>query len=174
MKTIILPGYSPRNRDWALEIKGGLDLGHEVIVHEWSHWDKVKSSSFSLRNELDSILKKVKDEKKINIIAKSVGTKVIMRLICKVPNFTEKIKKLILCGVPTKFASETPRKLYKEGLSPLSPAQVIVIQNTKDPLANFSVVNKFINSVNPKIKVIEKPRSDHHYPYTEDFQNFLK
>ena len=37
----------------------------------------------------------------------------------------------------------------------------------------YKDIKIFIGSINPKIKIIEKPRSDHHYPYPEDFQKFL-
>ncbi len=166
MKTIILPGYSPRNKDWALDVQKQMDLGHEVVLYEWRHWTK---SSFSMRRELDEIIKEVGKEK-INIIAKSVGTRVVMKLI---PEIKDQINKVILCGIPTKFTSEVAKKLYTDGLSHLPPTRLICFQNTKDPFANFKTIRDFIHSVNSKIKVIEKPRSDHHYPYSEDFQEFI-
>ena len=59
MKTIILPGYSLRNKEWAYEVKDNLDLEHEVIVHEWEHWPSTSSGSsrqksFSLKREIES------------------------------------------------------------------------------------------------------------------------
>lgn len=167
MKTIILPGYSPRNRDWALDIQKQMDLDQEVVVHQWKHWTK---GSFSMRRELDEIIKKIGKEK-VNIIAKSVGARVTMKLI---PEIKDQINKVILCGIPTKFTSEATKKLYTDGLSQISPARLICFQNTKDPFANFKIIRDFIHSVNPRIEVIEKPRSDHHYPYSEDFQEFLQ
>ena len=166
MKTIILPGYSAKNKNWTEEVDQKLDLDHKVIVYNWKHWI---SGSFSVKFEKDAILSEIGKEK-INIIAKSIGTRVLMHLI---PLATDQFEKVILCGIPTKFESETPKKLYKEGLSLLSPSQIVVFQNEKDPLANYSVIEKFIHSVNSKINVIKKPRSDHHYPYFEDFQDFL-
>lgn len=166
MKTVILPGYSPHNKDWALDIKKELKIGHHVLVHEWRHWS---SGSFSLPSEAESILKKVGKEK-INIIAKSVGTRVAMHLIVKIP---DQINKVILCGIPTKGESKVAKKSYSEGLSLLSPSQAIVYQNNKDPFASFAEIKKFIGAINPKIKVIKKPRADHQYPYSSDFQKFL-
>lgn len=167
MKTLILPGYSPHNKDWALDVQKQMDLGHEIVLHEWRHWTK---SSFSMRRELKDIMKKIGQEK-INIIAKSVGTRVTMKLT---PEIKDQINKVILCGIPTKFTGEAAKKLYTDGLSRLLPARVICFQNTKDPFANFKTIRDFIHSVNPKIKVIKKPRSDHHYPYYDDFQKFLQ
>lgn len=232
MKTIILPGYSPHNKDWALDIKKELKLGHPVLVHEWRHWPPAQTSgsenllvrrrasgsarqfgSFSVPREIEAILEKV-DRDKINIIAKSVGTRVAMHLIVKIP---DQINKVILCGIPTKGESDLAKKTYSEGLSVLSPTQIIVFQNEKDPFASYETVKKFVNSINsgmklprahargifsarptgseilPKremfrihprtyalgflrrrIKVISMPRSDHHYPYVKDFQEFLR
>lgn len=176
MKTIILPGYSPHNRDWALDIKKDLKLGHEVLVHEWKHWPPAHRASgpvgrsFSVPREVEAILEKVGNEK-VNIIAKSVGTRVAMHLVTKIP---KQINKVILCGVPTKGESDAAKKTYSKGLSAISPTQVVVFQNAKDPFAKYKDIKKFIGSINPEIIIVEKPRSDHHYPYPEDFQKFLR
>jgi predicted alpha/beta hydrolase family esterase len=168
MITIVLPGYSPRNKEWADEVKKNLKLGHKVIVHEWEHWNS-SGLSFSVRKETDKILEKVGREK-VNFIAKSVGTRVLMHLA---PLLQKQINNVILCGIPTRGTSETAIKTYSEGFKYFKPKQVVIYQNTKDPLANYLDIKKFVGSINSKVKIVEKPRSDHHYPYYEDFQNFL-
>lgn len=177
MKTIILPGYSPKNLDWAQEIKKELKLPHQIIVHEWQHWPpahrasgSARQGSFSMPREIKSLLSKIGTDE-VNIIAKSVGTRVAMTLA---PNIPKQINKIILCGIPTKGETENAKKTYSNGLNSLSPTQVMVFQNTKDPFANYQTINKFIGSISPKVRVIEKPRNDHHYPYAKDFQIFLK
>ena len=50
---------------------------------------------------------------------------------------------------------------------------IIVFQNSHDPFATYEEVKKFMVKVDPKIKVVEKERTDHNYPYFEDFQLFL-
>jgi predicted alpha/beta hydrolase family esterase len=167
MKIIILPGYSVRNREWGYEVKDGLK-DHGVYVHEWRHW-KDKSLSLSLKYEKEQILERIGKER-INIIAKSVGTRVAMHLMSQV---LSQVNKLILCGIPTRGKSEAAMKTYTKGFSYLKPDQVICFQNKKDPLASYSDIEKFIHSINSTIKIIEMPRSDHHYPYTEDFKRFL-
>lgn len=167
MKTVILPGYSPHNRQWAVDIKKDLNLGHEVLVHEWKHWSG--KGSLSVSYEVGKILEKLGNGK-VNVIAKSVGTRIALQLVAKIPG---QINKVILCGIPTKGESEVAKKNYAS-LGGLSPTRVIVFQNTKDPFANYKIIKKFVGSINPKIKVIEKPRSDHHYPYSGAFQKFLK
>ena len=111
MITIILPGYSVKNKEWAKEVKEKLSLGHNVLVHEWKHWESL-GTSLSISYEREKILGKIGKEK-INVIAKSVGTRVLMNLV---PDTHHQLKKIILCGIPTRFESETPRELYKKGL----------------------------------------------------------
>jgi len=167
MKTIILPGYSPHNKDWAEEIKNQMKLGHEIIVHSWKHWVE---GSFSLKYELEKIQEEIGDEK-VNILAKSVGTRVAMALL---KDNHEQVEKLILCGIPGVPRIEIPRfNLYKNSINLLPARKVLVIQNEKDPFGNFEKVKKFIGKVNKDIQVISKPRSDHNYPYSVDFKKFF-
>lgn len=168
MKTLILPGFSLSNKDWGQSIKRKLKLGHKVQVHNWRHWEKGGSLSFFY--ELEKILESIGEEK-ANIIAKSVGTRVTVNLL---PENKGKIEKVILCGIPLRgFGDETKEK-FKEALSSFPARKIIVIQNQKDPFSPFEKVKKFIKAINPKIKVVKKERSDHNYPYSEDFQDFLE
>jgi len=164
MKTIILPGFSVHNKVWAEEVAN--KLNNNAVVHNWLHWENGKSN-LSLKEELRNIIKEIGGEK-VNIIAKSVGTMVCMHLLAEI---FDQINKIILCGIPS--VSEERKNLFASSLSDFNPKNIIVFQNTKDPLASFSQVKDFIRNVNPKIKVIEKPRSDHSYPYFEDFKKFL-
>lgn len=166
MKTIILPGYSLHNKDWALDIKKELKLGHPVLVHEWRHWRD--GSSLSLKYEMEKIGKEV-GEDEFNIIGKSVGARMAIRVISEL---RDKVKKVILCGVAS--ISGDSQKAYQKALTDFPPERIICFQNTKDPFVPYQEVKKFIHFLNKKIKVVEKGRSDHHYPYLEDFQNFLK
>jgi len=168
MKTIILPGYSPKNKLWALKAKKHLEVKDEVIVHEWRHWRGILKG-MNISYEVKSILKKISG-KKVNIIAKSVGTRISMIITSE--NFSL-INKIILCGIPTKGKSKSAIEIYTSGLKNINPENVICIQNNKDPLANFEVVDRFIKSINPMIETVKKPRNDHDYPFFEDFRFFL-
>ena len=165
MKTIILPGYSMHNKDWALEIKNSLSFKQSVLVHEWRHW-KLEGALRS-KYEIGKILKEIaRDE--INLIAKSVGTMIAMKVL---PEIDGRINKIILCGIPS--VSEERKQLFTASLSAFPAENVICFQNIEDPFAAFDEVKKFMSEVNSKIKVIKKERSDHNYPYFEDFQLFL-
>jgi predicted alpha/beta hydrolase family esterase len=165
MNTIILPGYSVHNRDWAEEMKSLMGLDHEVIVHCWKHW---MSGSFSLKRELEKIKEEIGDEK-INIIAKSVGVFVALNLI---PKISSQVNKIILCGIAS-VANEDRKALVESMLSMVSVENILCIQNENDKFVKFSDAEKFYHSVEPKLKVVSKPRSDHNYPYPEDIKEFL-
>ena len=167
MKTVILPGYSPHNKEWAEDMKSQMDLGHDVVVHNWRHWTR---GSFSLKRELEKIQEEV-GSGKINILAKSVGTRVAMSFL---EDGYEQVNKLILCGIPGISRIDIPRfNLYKNSINLVPSRNVLIIQNEKDPLGNYEKVRRFIGKINPKIKVISKPRSDHNYPYAAEFKKFF-
>lgn len=165
MKTIVLPGYSLHNKDWALEIKKSLSFRQSVLVHEWQHWQL--GGTLHPEHEIGKILKEIGRDK-VNLIAKSIGTMICMHLLAEIP---EQINKIILCGIPS--VSEERKKPFTASLSVFPEKDIVVFQNTKDPLASCEEVKDFMRDVNPKIKVIEKERSDHNYPYFAEFNEFI-
>jgi predicted alpha/beta hydrolase family esterase len=168
MRTLIFPGFSLRNKEWAYNVRNKLDLDHEIIVLEWRHW-KTGSTSFAIKHELEKAITLAGDEK-FNIIAKSVGTRLAARIIEEIP---KRINKVILCGIPTKGKSDAAKKNYSP-LSDFNERNIIVYQNQKDPFASYKDIKIFLGSINKKIKIIKKPRKDHHYPYTKSFNKFLE
>lgn len=165
MKTIILPGYSLHNKDWALEIKKNLSSRQSVLVHQWQHWEK--GGDLHPKYEIGKILKEIKKDK-VNLIGKSVGTMIAMKVLAEIG---DRVGKIILCGIPS--VSEERKRLFTTSLSAFPVKNIICFQNTLDPFATFEEVRKFMKEVNPKIKVVEKPGNDHHYPYFEDFKEFV-
>jgi len=175
MVTIILPGYSRHNKEWADEIAKEIKLDYEVVVHNWKHWSDSTGSSLpvgkvglSIKYELEKIKKEIGSED-FNIIGKSVGARMAIRVIQDLRN---QVNKVILCGIAS--ISPVSKKAYEKALADFPAQNIICFQNTKDPFIPYSKVKKFIGEINPKIKIIEKPRNDHHYPYPADFQKFLK
>lgn len=167
MKTIILPGYSEHNREWAQEIKKQIDVGNNLMIHEWRHW-KEKSLSLRLGFEIKKIMREIGSEE-INIIAKSVGVSVALNLIPKIPL---KVNKVILCGIAS-IKGENKKKLMKKAVEIVGVKNILCIQNQNDKYVPYQKAKEFYLSAEPRLKVISKPRSDHEYPYFEDFQNFL-
>ncbi|MBI2065900.1 alpha/beta hydrolase [Candidatus Woesebacteria bacterium] len=167
MITFILPGYSAHNRQWAEEIAKKIQIEGEVRPVFWDHWDDPEKTFNPKKKAQDVIDVLLKDN--ANIIAKSVGTMVAALVVQQIP---ARIGKVILCGIPS--ISDRRKEIFKKAFSQFSGNNIIVFQNSKDPFATFEEVKKFVQEVNPKILVVEKPRSDHNYPYTEDFEKFLK
>lgn len=164
MKTIILPGYSPKNRDWAEDLKKNMNLGYEVAVHEWRHW---AGGSFSMANETEKIVEEIGQDR-VNVIGKSVGARVAMRVL---PLVKDRIEKIVLCGIAS--VNDEAKKTFGDALFGFPPSKIICFQNVRDPFVPYSHAERFIHGINPKISIVEKLRSDHHYPYPQDFQNFL-
>lgn len=157
MKTIILPGYSISNKEWAEEVASHIP---NSAVHYWAHW---QDGSFSPKKEVEKILAEIGSDK-INVLAKSVGTGITNDLIAKIP---DQINKIVLCGVP-----QINKERYKN-FADLDAKKIICFQNTNDPWAKYEEVRDFLANINPKIKVISKEAPDHNYPYYSDFLAFL-
>jgi hypothetical protein len=164
MKTIILPGFSINNKEWGIEALKHLDT---PVFYEWTHWEG--EGKFDITTELKKLLPKARNHK-VNILAKSIGTWVTVNLL------REKgvsINKIILCGIPLHDLSEGELAEYSS-LIEIDPKNILVIQNLEDPHGSFHEVKNFVGKINPDIKLIEKDRSDHNYPYFYSFKEFFK
>jgi len=168
MKTIILPGYSLKNKEWAEEIKKSLDFTSPTFIHYWKHWETGKSEADWIEKEAQLVLKSIQEE--VNIIAKSIGTAVAMVILKLKPNG---VNRIILCGVPIKDFLKGDKKYY-EPLKIISSEKFICFQNKEDNHGSYQKVEKFLHSLNQKLNIVSKPRSDHEYPYPNDFIKFLK
>ncbi|OGM08311.1 hypothetical protein A2Z67_01420 [Candidatus Woesebacteria bacterium RBG_13_36_22] len=164
---IILPGYSPHNKDWAIDVRDNLKekIKETILVHEWSHWNK---GSFSLKKELDRIIIEIGKDK-TDIIAKSVGVAVAMDLI---PKVASQVGKVVFCGIASVEGRDREESL-KNVLQVIPVKNILCIQNENDRFVIYKDAERFYHSINPDIKVISKPRSDHEYPFFEDFKEFL-
>jgi len=168
MSIEILPGFSPKNEEWALSIKQELkDLGPVTVVR-WPHWETKTTETGWLENEANKIAQRIGDNR-ITIIAKSVGTLVAMEVARNNPSG---IDKLILCGVPIEDFQEGDDKRF-EALVDFDPNKITVFQNEEDPHGKPEQVKSLLERVNPNIKVKTKPRADHEYPYSADFIAFI-
>lgn len=165
MKTLVLPGFSPHNCEWAGEIKTKVKLGHPVEVINWEHWKT--GGGLKLRLEREKIIKAVGNER-VNIIAKSVGTRVTAKLLSLID---DRVEKIILCGVPS--VGHVMKELFREAFKNFPAERVICFQNAGDPFASYDSVVVFFGYVNKGIKIVRGERNDHNYPYFADFSAFL-
>lgn len=168
MKIIILPGFSPHNKNWAEEIKQRFAPVESVVLHYWQHWQTGKGVDFEPEVELKRILAEINNEK-VGLIAKSIGAWMAMKVLEQLPH---QIEKMILAGLSVGI-SETKSDSIFQNLTLLKPTQVLIFQNLADPYASFATVESLIKEINPAIKVIPKDRADHEYPYFDEFQEFL-
>jgi predicted alpha/beta hydrolase family esterase len=166
MLTLILPGYSAKNKLWAEETAKNLKAVEIVRPLSWDHWED-ETQTFKPKEKADLIVGLIA-KGSANLIAKSVGTLVAAYVVEQIPS---KIEKIILCGVPS--VSEERLEIFKKAFSAFPPDNIICFQNEGDPFVKPEELTKFMNKVNPKIKVGSMPRRDHHYPYYEEFNKFL-
>ena len=166
MQTIVLPGFSVANKDWVNEVKS--NLNGDMVVHEWKHWVTGDESDFVVEEEVTRVLEKI-DNQKVNLLTKSIGTYIAVRLLEK-----EIIEKLILCGIPLGFIKKNSLHLEAyQSLANFPAKRAICFQNDQDPVGAYEEVEKLIHEINPSIAVVSKPRSDHNYPYFAEFKQFL-
>ena len=160
MITLILPGYSPKNKLWAETVANSLKIEGQIRPVFWDHW--TDTSQKFVASEKAILAARHSKGDKINIIAKSIGTLVAAHLVSDIPN---QINKIILCGIPLGDMNESDIKL----ISSIQNKNLLVIQNNMDPHGSYEKVKELF----PNFKVIEKEASDHNYPYFEEFNNYL-
>lgn len=168
MRTVILPGFSIKNKAWAEEVREHLPNRDEGEVYYWKHWETGQTEEHWIRQESQRITDRC-DGENMNLIAKSIGTAVAMQIY---KSNSDCIGKIILCGIPTNDLLPGDEKYYQP-LEKINPVKVMIIQNENDNHGNLEQVKEFLNKVNPKLKIVSKPRADHEYPYWYEFNEFL-
>lgn len=165
MITFILPGYSAKNKEW-LE-KCAMSITPEGYVRPifWDHWDD-PSQKFDAKEKADLISRHSKGDK-INIIAKSIGTYVAALIIDQIP---DQINKVIICGIPINDIDGKRKETFKKAIESLDNEKIICFQNENDPHGSYQEVKTFLSD---EVKIISKDRSDHDYPFFEEFKNYL-
>jgi pimeloyl-ACP methyl ester carboxylesterase len=164
MITFILPGYSLKNKEWLEECAMSLKVEGTIRPVFWEHWND-PDEKFKPKEKASLIARHAKGDK-VNIIAKSIGSLVAAYIIEQIP---DQINKVIICGIPLTDLKEGEDII--KVLETLDPAKIICFQNEFDPHGSFTEVRAFLPE---KIKVVSKERSDHHYPYYTEFNEFLK
>lgn len=163
MQTLILPGYSEHNKAWVDEVAKNLKVNHIIRPFYWMHWTD-SANKFNSSEKADLIIKHIKEDK-INIIAKSIGTLVASKVISQI---SDQIEKVIFCGIPLTSLSEIDLNIIKSAIN-IMENKFLGFQNISDPHGSFDEVKFHLGSGT----IISKDRSDHEYPYFEEFNNFL-
>ena len=168
MVTIILPGYSAHNKTWLEETAQKIGVDGEIRSIYWEHWND-PGKKFDKKGKA-RLIDNVAGKRMVNIIAKSIGTLVAAYLTQKSP---EKIHKVILNGICLNDLDGDQKEILKFALKLIPHEDIICFQNETDPHGSFETAKKFLSDVNTEIVIISKPRSDHEYPWFEEFHNFL-
>lgn len=168
MVTLILPGFSPHNKKWLEDTANSIHVDGEIRPVYWEHWTDIQNKFNP--EEKAKLLDGVTGKRVVDIIAKSVGTLVTSYIIQATP---EKIRKVILCGIPLNNLKEDDKERIKNALKLIPAENIICFQNDKDPYSEFEQVKKLITDINFNIVVVGKNRDDHEYPYQDEFNKFL-
>lgn len=158
MQTLILPGYSEKNRKWVDEVASNLKTGETVRPFYWAHWDD-ELKTFDVDEKATLIAKHIKGDS-INIIAKSIGTLVTAKLFTIIP---DQIKKVVLCGIPVNDLKPEELEFVKT-ICINNKNKITIIQNSNDPRGTYEQVKDFGNVTN-------KDSDTHDYFYFEDINS---
>lgn len=165
MQTVILPGYSEKNKEWVSECANALTIEGIIRPVSWDHWQDPEAV-FDAKEKGWLVARHARSEE-INIVAKSIGTLIASFVIDAIPT---QVKKVILLGIPLKDLTSEDKTRFLKGISLISPDQIICFQNDSDPHGNYNEVRDFLPD---KFNLVKKVASTHEYPYYEDFNKFL-
>lgn len=160
MQTLILPGFSDKNKDWVNEVANNLDINGIIRPFHWAHWTD-EGKKFDAQEKAELIVKHAKGDN-LNIIAKSLGTLVACKLYLLIP---DQIERMVLCGIPVKDLKYDEILTIKNTLKS-NEEDFICFQNSKDPHGSYEKVKDF-----GKVRYFES--NTHEYPYFSEFQDFL-
>ncbi len=160
MQTLILPGYSASNKDWVDETAKNLKVGGVVRPFYWMHWTD-ENSKFDVDEKTNLIIKHIKGDN-INIISKSAGNLIALKLVTMIP---DQIKKIVLCGLAINDAKSEDLEFIKM-ICQNNKNKITIIQNSNDPHGTYEQIKDFGN-------VINKESDTHDYFYFEEINKFL-
>lgn len=84
MQTLILPGYSSKDKEWVDETSKNLKVDGIVRPFHWAHWLD-ENSKFDVKEKAELIAKHIKGDK-VTIIAKDEGLEVADILKTLIPD----------------------------------------------------------------------------------------
>lgn len=157
MNALLLPGNSPRHGVWVENLKNALGTTCEdITTQHYRHWSTGDKSA-DIDYEISVAHQGTLGLDPYVIIAKSIGT------VIAVKGSAEgklKPKKLILLGVPVNGG--ITKELFSAYLQAVD-VEVVVVQNTKDPLGAFSDVKGAFTGSSKSIVFVELPSDTHDY-----------
>lgn len=170
MLVIFLPGYSLKNKEEMQNICTTLrENGYETLQHEWSHWLN-QEDRWDTQLEIQRVNVELKNfnAEEIILVAKSLGTFAAIHLI---ESIQDKLKQIILMGIPIEDLEPEERERYIEILSKIT-IPITIIQNSDDHHGSFTTIKDYLNLRNINFKEIKA--EGHGYNYPEEILRNLK
>ncbi|MFQ5492704.1 MAG: hypothetical protein ACE5DX_00905 [Candidatus Dojkabacteria bacterium] len=162
MSYLLLPGNSPRNKQWAHTLKKDLlKKGLDFEVIDWYHWEEGGPMQYT--REYKRVSDKLTPDSVV--IAKSIGTRLIADILVKEG---VQVDKLIMLGVPSQ------NKQYLHLLETMSSESLVFIQNEHDPLQSHSKLEMFLEKSGKHFVLIKGGRDDHSYPFPDIISEQIK
>ena len=151
---IILGGNSTKNIKWIDLFEETFSSDFNVIKICYEHWNNGDEMNFDF--ELENFENKVKGLEDYYIISKSIGSVLTLTAL---KNKSINPKKVVILGFPLMFYKEYNID-FNELVDKSNIADMIVIEQTNDPIGSFKDVK---NALNGKLNVIEIPGDNHAY-----------
>ncbi len=171
MKIVIVPGNSPKNKEWTEKIEKFLRLNkkHDVLSIKYSHWDSGENI-INIKEEAVKLGALLSLSEEYLIVAKSAGILVSMRAL-----LSGRInpKSFIFLGLPLGWAIE--KEIDINLMFNKFSSSALIIQNDKDPVAPATEVRKFLKKLKtPKdIRLIEISGDTHDYDNFRLISSFI-
>lgn len=174
MTTIFLPGFAGQyNGPEMTEVCNFLrEKGLQVQEFHWPHWED-PNVEFVADNEVDKVWHYISTQadQEFNIVAKSIGTYVTMKLLLKQRDFMP--NKVILMGVPVSGSlPEEEIRLFPEAMARLG-ASFHIIQNENDPFGSAAQVEKLFENTTHNLHTKEGNDTHAYQLYKEDVYAIL-
>jgi len=168
MKLILLPGSSPRNKEWIEKVRDELgDLFDESLIMYYTHWNS--NGNMDRQLEIEN-LSKIANIEDCVIFAKSAGIGVSLGAIkSKKINPT----KCIFVGLPLSWKEKRSDELSPYYMGYKIPT--LFIQQEHDPFTNYKELKGFLEKnklTNYEIKEVEG--NNHHYSNIKELKYYIK
>lgn len=164
MNLILLPGNSPKNEPWILDVEDHLKpLFASTYLHRYAHWTG-DSAFFNLNHELDQLQPHLTGD--YAIFAKSAGVSLTLRGIEK---GLLSPKCCIFVGIAADVDSPATQALMRAVSVP-----VLVIQQTQDPYNAFATARAAIAKAIPHAEFLEVEGADHRYDNVDEITSLAE
>lgn len=171
---VILPGNSPKNKEWAISAHGAfMSMFKSVVVDEYDHWNKNREESIDLNLEANKLAKIIESANRpIEIFAKSAGTILVLYAVHYKIISASQIHKCVFVGFPLTWALDNGLEISTWSENYDIPT--ILIQNDLDPVASASDIKAEQSRGYFKgFELIVQKGNDHVYGNFDDISKYL-